>query len=196
MEIFWWTKPKYTSAIWAIKKPTRNSTFLTALFGVEMFQRTARIVADSYSSRPLLLSLWMSAGPSEPEWPEGSTDPQSQRQFWRTFVSKTPVSSNIIEYLPNLLSSTSYPQKTKLISWKTGSLIAKSYFLRFVKTNFCAHGFGKNIGKTCSFFSVPTKIFKASYGPLSWCMPSFYFLPWLLNFVLYDVMTISAPSYN
>ena len=30
---------------------------LRALFGVEMFQRTARIVADSYSSRPLLLSL-------------------------------------------------------------------------------------------------------------------------------------------
>ena len=87
-------------------------------------------------------------------------------------------------------------RKQNLISWKTGSLIAKSYFLRFVKTNFCAHGFGKNIGKTCSFFSVPTKIFKASYGPLSWCMPSFYFLPWLLNFVLYDVMTISAPSYN
>ena len=45
-------------------------------------------------------------------------------------------------------------------------------------------------------FSVPTEIFKASYGPLSWCMPSFYFLPWLLNFVLYDVMTISALSYN
>ena len=149
MEIFWWTKPKYTSAIWAIKKPTRNSTFLTALFGVEMFQRTARIVADSYSSRPLLLSLWMSAGPSEPEWPEGSTDPQSQRQFWRTFVSKSRFSQT-----PS--SSISCPQKTKLNFMANCSPIANSYNLRFVKTNFCAHGFGKNIGKTCSDFSVPT----------------------------------------
>ena len=70
---------------------------LRALFGVKMFQRTARIVAiaDSYSSRPLLLSLWMSAGPSEPEWPKGSTGSPAQRQFWRTFVSKSRFSQNL-----------------------------------------------------------------------------------------------------
>ena len=80
------------------KPRTRNqpeTLHLTALFGVEMFQRTAHIVADSYSGRPLLLSLWMSAGPSEPEWPEGSTGSPAQRQFLRIFVSKSRFSQNL-----------------------------------------------------------------------------------------------------
>ena len=79
-----------------------------------MFQRTAHIVADSYSSRPLLLSLWMSAGPSEPEWPEGSTGFPAQRQFLRIFVSKSRFSQNLKKSWIHicLIYHLVYPQKT------------------------------------------------------------------------------------
>ena len=135
MKPFWWkysdgpNQNLYPPFELSPSKSQSETLHLTALFGVEMFQRTARIVADSYSSRPLLLSLWMSAGPSESEWPEGSTDPPAQ--FWRTFVSKSRFSQT-----PS--SSISYPQKTKLNFMANCSPIANSYNLRFVKTNFCA----------------------------------------------------------